>query len=104
MLFEIAEILEKLRIKSSDVKIYNLLRDRELGVREIANELNLSTRFVRERLKELTKRGIVKRRLVEHGWIGYRYVAEDPREVLKKLKLQLHEELLRLEKVLGSNI
>ncbi|MEM0022114.1 MAG: transcriptional regulator [Archaeoglobaceae archaeon] len=100
MLLEIAEVLEKLRVKPSDVKIYNLLRNRELGVREIAKELNLSTRFVRDRLKELTKRGIVKRRLVEQGWIGYKYTAEDPLEILKKFKTQLHEEFLRLEKAL----
>ncbi|MEM4457029.1 MAG: transcriptional regulator, partial [Archaeoglobaceae archaeon] len=56
--------------------------------------------FVRDRLKELTKRGIVKRRLVEQGWIGYKYTAEDPLEILKKFKAQLHEEFLRLEKAL----
>ncbi|MFN3384653.1 MAG: winged helix-turn-helix transcriptional regulator [Archaeoglobaceae archaeon] len=100
MLLEIAELLERIRIKPSDVRIYNLLRNRELGVREIAKELNLSTRFVRDRLKELTRRGILKRRLVEEGWIGYKYTAEEPREVLNKLKAQLHEELLRLEKTL----
>lgn len=101
MLLEIAEVLEKLKIRPSDVKIYNLLRGRELGVREIAKELNLSTRFVRDRLKELTKRGILKRRFVEEGWVGYKYTAEDPREVLRKFRLQLHEEFLRLEKALG---
>ncbi len=100
MLLEIAELLERIKIKPSDVRIYNLLRNRELGVREIAKELNLSTRFVRDRLKELTMRGIVKRRLVEEGWIGYKYTAEDPVEVLKKLKAQLHEEFLRLERTI----
>lgn len=100
MLLEIAEILERLRVRPSDVKIYNLLRGRELGVREIAKELNFSTRFVRDRLRELTKRGIVKRRLVEQGWIGYKYTAEDPLEILRKLRAQLHEEFLRVEKTL----
>ncbi len=102
MLLEVAEVLEKFRIKPSDVKIYNLLRNGELGVREIAKELNLSTRFVRDRLKELTNRGIVKRRLVEQGWVGYKYTAEDPKEVLKKLRAQLHEEFLRIEKTLAN--
>lgn len=101
MLSEISEVLKKLGIKPSDVKIYDLLRGRELGVREIAGELNLSPRFVRERLKELTKRGILKRKLVEKGWIGYKYTAEEPIEVLRKFKAQLHEELLRLEKTLN---
>jgi len=43
------------------------LRKKELSVREIAKELNLSTRFVREGLKELHRRGIIRRRLVENG-------------------------------------
>lgn len=100
MLLEIAQVLERLRVKPSDVKIYNLLRGRELGVREIAKELNFSTRFVRDRLRELTKRGIVKRRLVEQGWIGYKYTAEDPLEILRKFRAQLHEEFTKLEKTL----
>ncbi len=102
MLGELVKVFEKLKLKPSDVKIYSLLLNRELGVREIANELGLSTRFVRERLRELTKRGIVKRRLVEERWLGYRYAAEEPREVVKKIKTQILEEILKIEKMLGN--
>ncbi|MCS7119306.1 MAG: transcriptional regulator [Archaeoglobaceae archaeon] len=102
MLTEIVELLEKVRLKPTDVRIYSLLQKKELGVREIARELGLSTRFVRERLKELTRRGIVKRRLVEERWLGYKYAAEEPKEVIRKIKSQIFEEFLRLEKALGN--
>jgi len=53
-------------------------------------------------LKELHRRGIIKRRLVEKGWIGYVYRAEDPREVVAKLKSQILAEFGKLEKILES--
>ncbi|MEM0350202.1 MAG: helix-turn-helix domain-containing protein [Archaeoglobaceae archaeon] len=102
MLNEIAEIIEKIKLKPSDVKIYSILLNKELGVKEIAKELGLSTRFVRERLKELTKRGIVKKRIVEERRLGYKYIAEEPREVVKRIKSQILEEFFRLEKSLGN--
>ncbi|MEM1578340.1 MAG: winged helix-turn-helix transcriptional regulator [Archaeoglobaceae archaeon] len=104
MLNEIAKIIENLRLKPSDLKIYSLLLERELSVKEIANELNLSTRFVRERLKELCKREIISRRLVERGWIGYAYRAEDPKKVVSNIKKQLISEIGKIEAILGIQI
>lgn len=103
MLKDVVKILESLKLKPSDLRIYNLLLEKpELSVREIAKELNLSTRFVRERLKELHKRGIIKRKLVERGWIGYVYGAEEPKVVVAKIKSHLLAEFGKLEKVLES--
>lgn len=103
MLKEVSKILESLNFKPSDLKIYNLLLAKnELSVREIARELNLSTRFVRERLKELHKKGIIKRRVVENGWIGYVYRAENPKDVVARIKSQLLSEFAKLEKILES--
>ncbi|MEG9195244.1 MAG: transcriptional regulator [Candidatus Methanoglobus sp.] len=102
MLKEVAEILESLKLKPSDLRIYSLLEKRELSVREIAKELNLSTRFVRERLRDLHRKGIVRRRLVENGWIGYVYRAEDPKVVVARVKNYLLSKFGRLEKILES--
>ncbi|TDA25561.1 MAG: transcriptional regulator [Archaeoglobi archaeon] len=102
MLKEVAEILESLKLKPSDLRIYSLLEKRELSVREIAKELNLSARFVRERLRDLHRKGIVRRRLVENGWIGYVYRAEDPKVVVARVKNYLLSEFGRLEKILES--
>ena len=75
-LSEMVEIVEKLRFKPSDIRIYVLLLEKgEMRVSEIARELGLSVRFVRDRLKVLIKKGIVKRELVDRGWVGYIYIA-----------------------------
>lgn len=97
MLDKIAEVIEKFRLKPSDLKIYSLLLGRQMSVSEISKELKLSSRFVRERLKYLCRRGILKRSLVERGWIGYVYTAEDPKVVLKSIKNQILSEFSKLE-------
>ncbi|MDI9646645.1 MAG: transcriptional regulator [Archaeoglobales archaeon] len=98
VLQEVVEILEKFRFTPSDLKIYSLLLSKkEMSVSEIARELNLSKRFVRDRLKELCKRGIIRRKLVEKGWIGYIYLAESPKTVLSNIKKQLINEIEQLE-------
>jgi predicted DNA-binding transcriptional regulator len=101
VIHEFERILRILRFKPSDAKIYSLLLEKgEMRVSEIARELNLSARFVRERLKDLCKRGIVSRKFVEQGWMGYTYRAENPTNVLKKLKSSIMKEIEALEDLL----
>ncbi|AIG98998.1 Sugar-specific transcriptional regulator TrmB [Archaeoglobus fulgidus DSM 8774] len=68
---ELVKALEKLSFKPSDVRIYSLLLERGgMRVSEIARELDLSARFVRDRLKVLLKRGFV-RRWRKDGWVTF---------------------------------
>ncbi|WP_456469453.1 helix-turn-helix domain-containing protein [Archaeoglobus sp.] len=98
-LSEMVEIVEKLRFKPSDIRIYALLLEKgEMRVSEIARELGLSVRFVRDRLKVLVKKGIVKRELVDRGWVGYIYIAEKPSRVIEKIKTGILGELEKLER------
>jgi len=90
IIFEIEKILEDMKFKPSDAKIYSLLLEKgEMRVSEIAKELGLSARFVRDRLKDLNQR-----------WIGYVYRAENPITVLRKLKSKIIKEIENLEKML----
>ena len=101
VIHEIEKILENLKFKPSDAKIYSLLVEKgEMGVSEIAKELNLSARFVRDRLKDLCNRGIVKRKIIKKGWIGYVYRAENSAEILMKLKSKIIREIENLEKLI----
>ena len=101
VILDIERIIEDLRFKPSDAKIYSLLLEKgEMRVSEIAKELGLSARFVRDRLKDLCRKGIVKRKIVKRGWIGYVYKAENPINVLRKLKSKIIEEIENLEKKL----
>lgn len=99
-LSEIIEIVEKVKFKPSDIRIYALLLEKgEMRVSEIAKELELSTRFVRDRLKVLVKKEVVKKKLVERGWVGYVYTAEKPSRVVEKLKTGIIGEFEKLERV-----
>jgi predicted DNA-binding transcriptional regulator len=101
IILDVERILDEFRFKPSDSKIYSLLLEKgELRVSEIAKELNLSARFVRERLKELCREGIVNRELVKMGWVGYVYRAEHPASVFKKLKARIIERLENIERQL----
>ena len=61
-ILDIGKILEDLKFKPSNAKIYSLLLEKGVvRVSEIAKELCLSARFVRDRLKDLCRKGIVKR-------------------------------------------
>jgi len=92
MLERVNALLRQIQFNRSEVEIYKLLLRRgELTVREIAEELQLSTRIVRERLKRLLKEGIVGRRLINRGWIGYVYYAEDPEKVARNIRSKLIE-------------
>lgn len=101
VIVDIERILRDLNFKPSDVMIYSLLMEKgEMRVSEIANELDLSVRFVRDRLKDLCSKGIIKRKVVKKGWVGYVYRAENPADVLKRLKAKIIKEFENLEKLI----
>ncbi len=98
VLDKINPLLKQLQFNRSEVEIYKLLlRKGEMTVKEIAEELQLSTRIVRERLKRLVKEGIVGRKLIERGWIGYVYYAENPNKVAQAIKRKLLEVAGRID-------
>ena len=101
IILDIEKVLENLKFKPSDARIYSLLLEKgEMRVSEIAKELDLSARFVRDRLKDLCSKGIVTREVIKKGWIGYVYKAENPVNVLKKLKSKIIGEIESIEKLL----
>ncbi len=103
IILDVEKMLDEIRFKPSDVRIYSILLEKgEMRVSEIANELNLSARFVRDRLKELSNKGIVTREMIKKGWIGYVYKAENPRKVFRRLKSRIIEELENLEKLMNN--
>ena len=92
MLKRINEMLKSLVLNPSEVEIYRVLLEKgEMTVSEIAKELKLSTRIVRMRLQKMLKEGLIKRRVVERGWIGYIYAAEKPEKVVEIIKNKLKD-------------
>jgi len=98
MLDRINELLKPLIFNPSEIEIYRILLEKgEMTVSEIAKELKLSTRIVRMRLQRLLKEGLIKRKIVERGWIGYVYIAEKPERVLDIIKNKLKKVIYMID-------
>ncbi|VUT27531.1 MAG: Sugar-specific transcriptional regulator TrmB [Candidatus Syntrophoarchaeum sp. GoM_oil] len=82
---------DKIGFQSTESKIYTLLieKKRSLSIREISEELGLSVRTVRERVRVLCKKSLLKREIVEKKWLEYRYRAKSPKEVWTIIKKRM---------------
>ncbi|HHI01372.1 MAG: ArsR family transcriptional regulator [Thermococcus sp.] len=91
-------VLKGFELTKSEIKIYSLLLNEQLTARQIAKKLGLSERIVREKLRHLLELGLVERKLVNRGWIGYIYRAKAPREALEVLLSKMEEIIRSIEK------
>ncbi len=98
-------LLKSLGVKRTELKIYRLLLERRKPMRitEIQRELGISERSVREHVLNLYRKGILRRDLIQQGWLGYTYTAVSPSEVLERIKESLMEKISELEKDLKGS-
>lgn len=97
-------LLKSLGVKKTELKIYRLLLEKRepMRITEIQKELGISERSVREHVLSLYRKGILKRDLIQQGWLGYTYTAVSPSEVLESIKESLMRKITELEKELKS--
>ncbi|NJE54678.1 transcriptional regulator [Thermococcus sp. 21S9] len=95
-------LLRSLGVKKTELKIYRLLleKKRPMRVTEIVQELGISERSVREHVLSLYRRGMLRRELIQQGWLGYTYTAVSPSELLENLKNYILERINEIEKEL----
>ncbi len=93
-------LLRSLGVKKTELRIYRLLleKKRPMRITEIQKELGISERSVREHVLSLYRKGILRRNLVEQGWLGYVYTALSPTEVLEHLKQNILRRIDEIEK------
>ncbi|NJD98986.1 transcriptional regulator [Thermococcus sp. LS1] len=98
-------LLRSLGLKKTELRIYRLLLEKRepMRITEIQRELGISERSVREHVLSLYRKGILRRRLIEQGWLGYVYTAVTPSEVLEHIKENLVKKINELEKELKSS-
>ncbi len=98
-------LLRSLGVKKTELKIYRLLlnRNRPMRITEIQRELGISERSVREHVLSLYKRGILKRALIQQGWLGYVYTAVSPGEVLENIKENIIKKISEIERELKNS-
>ncbi|WP_099209680.1 transcriptional regulator [Thermococcus henrietii] len=95
-------LLRSLGLKRTELRIYRLLleKKRPMRVTEIVKELGISERSVREHVLSLYRRGMLRRELIQQGWLGYTYTAVSPSELLENLKKYILERINEIEKEL----
>ncbi|WP_297089783.1 transcriptional regulator [Thermococcus sp.] len=97
-------LLRSLGVKKTELRIYRLLLEKSepMRITEIQRELGISERSVREHVLSLYRKGILKRKLIEQGWLGYVYTAVSPSEVLESIKENLIKRINEIEKELKN--
>ena len=95
-------LLKALGLKKTELKIYRLLleKKRPMRVTEIVKELGISERSVREHVLSLYRRGMLRRELIQQGWLGYTYTAVSPSELLENIKKHILERINEIEREL----
>lgn len=98
-------LLRSLGVKKTELRIYRLLLEKKepLRITEIQKELGISERSVREHVLSLYRKGILRRSLIEQGWLGYVYTAVSPGEVLENIKQSLIKRINELEQELKNS-
>ncbi|AFL94951.1 transcription regulator, TrmB family 2 [Thermococcus cleftensis] len=98
-------LLRSLGVKKTELRIYRLLLEKKepMRITEIQKELGISERSVREHVLSLYRKGILKRTLIEQGWLGYTYTAVSPSEVLEDIKQNLIKRINELEQELKNS-
>ncbi|ASJ10401.1 transcriptional regulator [Thermococcus sp. P6] len=97
-------LLRSLGVKRTGLRIYRLLLERNepMRIAEIRQELGISERSVREHVMNLYRRGLLKRKLIQRGWLGYVYTAASPGEVLERIKENLITRINELQRELDE--
>ncbi|ASJ08446.1 transcriptional regulator [Thermococcus siculi] len=98
-------LLRSLGVKKTELRIYRLLLEKKTPMRitEIQKELGISERSVREHVLSLYRKGILRRTLIEQGWLGYTYSAVSPGEVLENIKQNIVKRINELEQELKKS-
>jgi predicted transcriptional regulator len=93
-------ILGFLNFKPMEIKIYNLLLNSSLTIKQIENLLNLSERTIRKYIQRLDQEGFIIKTVEEGKRLKYVYTAVPVREAWKKVKGKIQEILDEITRVL----
>ncbi|RLG33166.1 hypothetical protein DRN80_05085 [Methanosarcinales archaeon] len=93
-------ILGFLNFKPIEIKIYNLLLNSSLTIKQIQNLLNLSERTIRKYIRRLDQEGFIIKKVEEGKRLKYVYTAVPVQEAWKKVKRKIQEILDETTRVL----
>jgi len=93
-------ILGFLNFKPIEIKIYNLLLNSSLTIKQIQNLLNISERTIRKYIQRLDKEGFITKRVEEGKRLKYVYTAVPVHEAWNKVKGKMQAILDKVTRVL----
>lgn len=79
-------VLGFLNFKPVEIKIYNLLLNSPLTIKQIEGQLNLSERTIRKYIQRLDQKGFIIKKVEEGKRLKYVYTAVPIQETWKKVK------------------
>jgi len=95
-------ILGFLNFSRMEIKMYKLLQQTPLTVKQIAKKLEISERTVRKYVKILYQKGFIVRRIVEEKRLKYVYEAIPIRKAWAKLKRDIGRIMTEIGKTLRT--
>lgn len=93
-------ILAFLSFKPVEIKIYNLLLNSSLTIKQIQSLLNLSERTIRKYIRELDQKGLLIKDVERGKRLKYVYTAVPIQEAWNKVKRKIYEILDGVSNVL----
>jgi len=87
----LSAILSFLNFKPVEIKIYNLLLNSSLTIKQIEDRLNLSERTIRKYIRGLDQRGFIIKKVEQGKRLKYVYTAVPIQEAWKKVKGKMQE-------------
>jgi len=92
-------VLKFLDFKKTEIKLYDSLLKKEMEMNEIVQCLNMSERSIRTHIKNLYKKGFIKRKVLMKGRLKYVYSSVAPEIAWKIVKKRVNETLNQMDKV-----
>jgi len=89
-----------LNFKPVEIKIYNLLLNSSLTIKQIEGRLNLSERTIRKYIQGLDQKGFIIKKVEQGKRLKYVYTAVPIQEAWKKVKGKMQEILDEVTRVL----
>jgi len=83
-------VLKFIDFKEAEIRLYNLLLDKEMTIAEIVRELKISERSVREHISKLYKKGFVNRKIVAENRLKYVYSSISPEIAWQMIKKNIN--------------
>ncbi len=93
-------ILGFLNFKPIEIKIYDLLLNSSLTIKQIQNLLDLSERTIRKYIRRLDQEGFIIKKVEEGKRLKYVYSAVPVQEAWKKVRGKIQETLDEITRVL----